>query len=557
MKSIFDRFINANPAMFVFFAAVGSLCCIISKNENFFDFANYHYYNAFAFLNDRMNHDIVPASVNTFFNPLLDLPLYLIIRYFNDNLTAAYALQGLWFGFLLFAFFKIASLFFDLRTREGRVFVLLACAIAATGPMTWFQAGSSTNEIQVAFFVLTGLYLLLKMIKYRQLQNKYTFLLSGLILGAVLGLKPTAVTAAVAAGIALIICRRHLKRPLLFILFFAGGGLAGFLLTNGWWMYKLYSLYGNPFFPFFNGIFHSPYFDDFNYSDRRFIPPLKLALFCPYLSKVSHYCHAGTYFTDLRFPLYYSLVVGAAVWLVCRPRRLKAFFLGRRAWFMLFVFMLLNYVLWLTFFAIQHYLVVWEMLGALLTIKFISLYRPRQSNVKFILYYTAATILCGILLITPFIDGGFGNRRSDNKMIDVSPVVLPPGTLLKLYNLPLAGIIPLWAQNNDFRALGYMQFFDDLHMRGSDLAERGKFREMRDEIEKTHTGPVVVLFRMPVQKAPFSIIMRAMAPELNGKNCHILPSSFAPIFSQHIYVCVPKELENFIFGQKTHFEPAR
>ena len=35
------------------------------------------------------------------------------------------------------------------------------------------------------------------------------------------------------------------------------GALVGFLLFDGFWLYKLYSTFGNPFFPYFNDIFHS------------------------------------------------------------------------------------------------------------------------------------------------------------------------------------------------------------------------------------------------------------------------------------------------------------
>src|SRR6185437_15832348 len=38
--------------------------------------ANYHYYNAWAFLNGRIGEDIFPAGGQTFLNPILDLPFY-------------------------------------------------------------------------------------------------------------------------------------------------------------------------------------------------------------------------------------------------------------------------------------------------------------------------------------------------------------------------------------------------------------------------------------------------------------------------------------------------
>ena len=68
------------------------------KSDNMQDFQNYHYYNAFAFLNNTGDRFLVPGGVNSFFNPIADIPLYLLIQYFNDNPTLIYAIQGIWGG---------------------------------------------------------------------------------------------------------------------------------------------------------------------------------------------------------------------------------------------------------------------------------------------------------------------------------------------------------------------------------------------------------------------------------------------------------------------------
>ena len=77
---------NQNILMSLILIGIGSYVCTITKFEIIWDFANYHYYNAYAFLNNRLNYDIAPASVNTFFNPLIELPLYFLIQKFNQNI---------------------------------------------------------------------------------------------------------------------------------------------------------------------------------------------------------------------------------------------------------------------------------------------------------------------------------------------------------------------------------------------------------------------------------------------------------------------------------------
>ena len=46
------------------------------------DLRNYHYYNPYAFLHDRMGYDIAPAQLQSFFSPYLDIPFYLLMAGF-------------------------------------------------------------------------------------------------------------------------------------------------------------------------------------------------------------------------------------------------------------------------------------------------------------------------------------------------------------------------------------------------------------------------------------------------------------------------------------------
>ena len=48
--------------------------------------------------------------------------------------------------------------------------------------------------------------------------------------------------------------------------------LAGFVLSYGWWGWTLYREFGNPFFPFFNAIFQSPWWEPASLFDRNFGP---------------------------------------------------------------------------------------------------------------------------------------------------------------------------------------------------------------------------------------------------------------------------------------------
>lgn len=114
-----------------------SLCLIIGftlgfvyRFETFWDLLNYHYYNAFAFLHNRLNYDIVLGGENSFFNPLPDLPLYWMIQHLNDYPGIIYGIQGLYYGVCLFFFIKICGLFWNNYTWNGIITTVIATAVA-------------------------------------------------------------------------------------------------------------------------------------------------------------------------------------------------------------------------------------------------------------------------------------------------------------------------------------------------------------------------------------------------------------------------------------------
>lgn len=526
-----------NLGLLLFFCATAMLISVVNKFDFRWDFTNYHYYNPFAFFNDRLNFDIVPASVNTFFNPLIDVPLYLLVKYFNGNLDLIFAVQGIWFGLLLFVFYKIVLLFFNKSKISDLLKVLLVVCVAATSQIVWFQIGSSTNEIQMALCAMLSLYILFDVIKNQEKQRLYKFFISGLVLGCALGLKPTIVYVCVSSGVTLILCYKFLDKPIKSIMLFAVGGLLGYLLINGWWMYKMWDLYQNPFFPFLNGFFKSPYFDDFNYSDKRFIPRGLDKLIFPYTWNGQG---AENYFFDLRGVIFYTIALFFVGYMSLRPSRWKDF-VKNRLWCFYAVFLFLSYVIWMSIFSVLRYFIVVEMLSAIFLIKILFLYKS-ENNIKFSLYYTIVFIVLGVLLLIPRDSYDWDNLRNEKKFIDIERVKLPENSLLKLYNFPTAAIIVEFAKENNFRGLGY-KHINATYMKGSDFVERGKFRNIRDEIEKKHIGETVVVYRKMNSMLPwYQDYMISVNKELDGKYCRRLENNL----DKGLCICVSKDKKNEI-----------
>ncbi len=530
-----------NSILLLFFCAIAVIISVANKFDFRWDFTNYHYYNPFAFFYNRLGFDIVPASVNTFFNPLIDIPVYLMIKNFNDNLGLIFAFQGLWFGGLLFVFYKIVLLFFDEKKISNFFKILMVMFIASTGQITYFQIGSSTNEIQVALFAFISLYVLFDMIKGQSLQKWYKFFIAGLILGCALGLKSTIVYICVACGISLIFCYKYLEKPFEFILLFTLGGLSGYLAVNGWWMYKMWDLYQNPFFPFLNGIFKSPWFDDFNYSDTRFIPQGFRKFIFPYTWNGQN---AETYFFDFRGMFFYTLAICFVVYMSIKPARWKDF-AKNRLWCFYAVFLFLSYIIWMNLFGIYRYIIVMEMLSAIFFVKILFSYKT-ENNIRFALYYSFVVIASTILILIPRDSYEWNNLRKEKKFVDVEKVKLPENTLLKLYNFPSAGVIVELAKENKFRALGY-KHLNATYMKGSDFVERGRFHKVRDEIVKNHKGKTVVIYRMMNSMLPwYQDYMISVNKELDGKYCRRLKNNL----DKGLCICVPENKKDEILVDK-------
>lgn len=585
MRKVLDKLqqflttaLSNNLFMFLLLMTIGVLLSAYYKWDNFWDFTNYHYYNAFAFLNDRLNYDIVPASVNTFFNPIIELPLYFAIQKFNDNLDLIYALQGIWAGLLIFTFYKICTLFFDITKIKNMVYVIVILLIGMTGQAAWYQVGSPTNEFPVGFLILWGLYILLKMIKQPSQQKFWKFFAAGLIMGISLGLKQTVIGYCLSAGLMLIFCYPYFSKPIKTIFLFALGGLLGYLIVNGWFMYQYWVLYDNPFFPFLNGIFKSEYFDSFNYRDTRFLPKWYEALIYPYIWLFKPLSISESVYRDIRIPLYYT-VLWVSLAVVFIRHQIKKFYFENHLMTAFFIFMFLSFFIWMFLFSILRYVMVFEVLGALLLGIVLTAKMPRTIIMQ-ILYITFLIVLSWVSITMVKHSANWDTAKNHQKVMDLENVNFPPNTLLKLYNFPTAAVIPEWSKNNDFRAVGHLQK-NCIYMKGSDFIERGKFREIRDEIEKNHQGPVVILY----YDASWKQEEKLENHEIGREKCRrfrelgALPSNFdceeprcKPWIEtekvlqeeirdkyfcrelkfnrwRYLHICVPKELKTYILGE--------
>lgn len=493
------------------FLIAGGLISATLKYELLFDFIQYHYYNGFAFLNNRLMTDIAASALPTYYNPLLDSFFFLLNQVFKENMSIYYFITGLPFGALMFVFFKIALLFFNPAKTGGKLCLALCLSIALTGYDVWFQIGTSTHEIPVSVFILTAVYLLLEFP-----EKTPAYFTAGLCLGAAAGLKLTAAVYCLSTGLTLILLYKSLDRPKTFIATLAAGGLTGYLAVNGFWAAVLWQNFENPVFPFWNKIFKSPYYPDFNYVDMLHLYNLKwyeqlflpfYLILHPYDSKIGVCADVS----DIRFALVFIIGFIRIVLLALK----KAPVLSRRMrFFSLWLF--ISYIIWNLSSANLRFTIPIET-GCAIILVSAGWYLKKSGNIfKEIFFLSFLSILTGILLLTPFLSYKWGNRQTGFLLEE--KITLPAGTLLVTAGLPTAAFAAEIAERNEnIKLLGFTDEYPKAHWKKWDIAKYGKMKEKTAGLLNTTTSKIALIVKHVYQETPQLL---ALLPfDTAGWNC--------------------------------------
>jgi hypothetical protein len=460
----------------------GVFSVFVLKQDANWDLQNYHFYNGWAFVHGRLGWDLAPAQLQTFHNPLIELPFFWMVN-------ADWPPQ--WISFVLAlpaglgAFFlgKIVVLIFaDLPQRDRRYYAALAFAVGITATSPVSILGTTINEWQGASLVMIALWLVLRRAEQAAIPWR-TLACAGALCGAASGLKLTAATYALGLGAALLLRRANLRRGVVEAVVFGLGVTAGLLLTLGPWMWTLYSHFESPLFPYYNDILRSPWWDFQPLLIRAFGPHtlLEWLTFPLHLFRVESGFVTELEFSDWRLPLLYLIAIaGMLIWIV---RRLT----GRAAaettasptlWRTLFVFWMVSFVTWTALHSIYRYLLPLELLFGALTIHLLRTALPRWSHPAAALVYAALAIVT-----THYVDWwhiAYGDRWF---RVDVPPIAANAVVLLTTSE-PMAYVLPFFPP--DGRFLGA----------SNNLNDPGRTNQLEREIAKIireHRGPLYSL----------------------------------------------------------------
>jgi hypothetical protein len=236
----------------------------LGKDMNW-DLLNYHIYTGEALLHGRMARDFFPASVQSYLNPIPDLPFYLLLKTGLPSLAVCLALTMI-HAFNLVILRAIAKA--AMPPQIGGHWMLWESAVLLGGlaPLFLTEVGTSLVDVVVSLPCLLSVLLLIN--------QRRNLLLSGAFAGAAVGMKLTALLFIAALLIALIL--ESVAKPrwsgVRSVAWFCIGGTVGFLIVYGWWGMMLWQKFDNPFFPFFNDIFKSKYYPEVPVLSDRFLP---------------------------------------------------------------------------------------------------------------------------------------------------------------------------------------------------------------------------------------------------------------------------------------------
>ena len=354
--------------VFVISLLAGGMISVHFGKELNWDLANYHYYNAFAFLHQRWLVDYWPTSfVHAYFTPTLDFLTYFLINYLPPK--AATFVLGAIHGLNIWLLYCIARLLLETLPgiRYASFFAVTVAVIGIYGPTALTGIGSFQHDDLVSLFVLGFVYLQVKCwLIYADTRKLPAFLfsLAGVMLGVGIGGKLTAAVFAVGAGAALLLLPLSWRLRFQYASWFGLTVLMGILLSSGYWMLHLWQQYHNPFFPLLNGFFQAPDFPAYNWKDPRFLPHgILQTLFYPFYFSLDGRT-GDSDFRDFRFAIAYVLFILCAFTFnrkrVSHPE--KNVFAIR--WLLLFF--LFSYVVWQAYFSIMRYVVALEMLAPLI-----------------------------------------------------------------------------------------------------------------------------------------------------------------------------------------------
>jgi Glycosyltransferase family 87 len=442
---------NAQFTKWHFLLGVLLICCgagllsVVFGPDNYWDLRYYHLYNPWAYLHNRYLYDIGPAQEQGFLNPVADLVFYgLISSPLNETPRVIAFIMGAMHG--LNAAIILAIICHVIRPPELRERWMLRAAawlMSVSGAGFISLLGTATNDLTSSLFVLGSLLGVLKVADPANRRGTWLgFAGSGLLGGIGLGLKYTSAFYVPGLAVVAVLAAARRKTAAGLVAFGVAGAL-GFLAVAGHHLLTLWLDFKNPFFPYLNQIFQSPYYDNIAIRDDRFQPQgfWQLITYPFYWTKTGTYVVSEPALRDWRAAIAYVAVVAGLLALVINHVR-KGFrlnnLLARTPGLgLILAFAAVSYFTWALSIAYYRYAVPLEMLTGVITVGVLFwLFEDHRLHV-----IVAIVALTAGATTTVYPE--WGHRPYGDRYVDVHVPQLPKNSIVLIATWePVAYFIP-------------------------------------------------------------------------------------------------------------------
>jgi hypothetical protein len=484
--------------LFICAAATAAYAVYAGQDRNW-DQRNYHIYSVYAWLTGRIFIDLEPAQIQTWLNPAAHLPQYFLVQHARPVVAGAImgAIAGL-NGLLLWILVRRLQ-----KNDSGglaRSCAGLVLILGLSGSLFLSFLGTTFTEYLCSPFVLASLVCLTA--GDQADIGARRFFLAGFWLGAVCGLKLTNLIYALGMSATLVVLWPFLRFRFVEMASYAVGGIAGFLLVGGYWATKLWLAFGNPMFPFFNGLFGSPWFETVSFTDPRFLPPsfLKALVTYPFAWLLGVHPTSELFFREPRFAYVAALLPLAVVVALLRSAERRPAgngpdtAAGVRNFWLHAVFFVLSFSIWLTQFGIQRYALPLELLtGVIVLLSLERVLRNRRETIAVL----ALLVLFAVVWTRPpdWERMPYGNDWFGVESVQHSS---PPILYVMMSWRPMAYAIPFLPKEDRFVRLGGNMPLEP----GMPLGQRAM------AIIRAHPGPIMTMTLEPLEEAERARLQR-------------------------------------------------
>ncbi len=413
---------------------------VLAGQESGWDFLNYHVYNAYSFLGDRLNQDLSPAGFQSYFNPMIDLPYYWMIGQLPAVLVGF--VMGFFQGLVFIPVLGISLLLVERMNVERSMAMLVAIAgVFSAGFIDQIRGVSGDNI--VALFQLSAMYLVVSnLVDIKQFKKKALIVLivAGVISGIGSGLKLTSATASLAICFSLLFVSQSFHHRIYSAFVFSMGVLIGLSMSAGYWFYEMYSTFGNPLFPQFGTLFPSSLATSVAIADTSALPQSVVdVIIRPFVFLFDPERLHGEDWPQIIWPIFYVVCL---MWLVNVAIKRRCVNEARDELHedrikIVVAYVVFGFIFWMMLFSIYRYQLYFFMLAPLAILVMVGQMGGTRFNKALAWFFLASIFLSLVTSLRTMGSNGWADRSIWS---DLSQFDLPIDSSILFVGEPMAWI---------------------------------------------------------------------------------------------------------------------